>query len=541
MGLPTLTPGERNAFALCFLLVFVVAGVCLLPYPGLQNDEVLFASVLYAPQWSQTYINIFKKPFPIMLLSYLGALKAWLYAPLFALWRPSAWSVRLPVIFLGAATIWLFYRLLLRVSGGRAALLGCALLATDTTYLVTTCFDWGPVVLQRLLAVGGVLLLVSYHQNSSRICLGAAFLLFGLALWDKALFGWSLIGFAVAALTAVPGAVRRALNARNLAVALICLSAGAYPLIRYNHKHAFETLRGTVGWSTSGLGRKVEILRISLNGSGLLGYLTYEDPADRSRAPGTALERFSVWMGGVAGQPRSGFLPYCLGAAVLAIPLAWRSKARAAMLFGLVYLLAAWGLMLFGRGVGGAVHHAALLWPWPQFLVAVAFAELSLRLRRAGPAVLAVAGILVCGRALLVSNAYLSQFIRNGAPGSWTDAVYPLSDYAAGAPGKEIVAMDWGIFDPLRAIHRGRLALVWGVEPLRRDPPSQQDSAAFREVIEPPDRVFVSFTDAYEQFPGVNRRLRDMLAGARARREMLAVIRDSHGRPVYEVFRIRRL
>jgi hypothetical protein len=413
--------------------------------------------------------------------------------------------------------------------------------ATDTTYLITTCFDWGPVVLQRLLAVAGILLLVKYYQDSSRMCLGGAFFLFGLALWDKAIFGWSLVGFAAAGLLTASGAIRRALTVKNLAVALTCLVAGAYPLIRYNHRYPFETFRGTVSWSMSGLGQKVTVLQSSLDGSGMLGYLTYDEPPGRTSPPRTALERSSVWIDRVTGEPRFGFLPYCLIAAVLTIPLAWRSEARAPMLFALIYLLVAWAQMLFGRGVGGSVHHAALLWPWPQFLVAVALAELSRHLKRFGPATLTLAATLVCGKAVLSSNVYLSQLIRYGAPGSWSDAIYQLSDYIARMPPKEIVVLDWGILDPLRAMHRGRLALVWGADPLRKETPSQGDLRVFREMIEPPDRVFLSFTDAYEQFPGVNAHLREMLAAVRARREILGVISDSHGRPVYEMFRIRHL
>ena len=223
---------------------------------------------------TQGYIEILHKPLTVMLMSYLGALKAWLYAPILAVWQPSAWSVRLPVLLLGAVTIWLFYRLLDRLQGKRAALLGCALLATDTTFLLTTCFDWGPVVLQRLLAVAGVLLLVRYHQDSSRFSLGAAFFLFGLALWDKALFFWSLAGYAAGALFVFPGLIKRSMGVKNLALALICLAAGASPLIYYNHRYPLATFRETVGWSAQGLGQKITVLRNSLDGSGLLGYLT---------------------------------------------------------------------------------------------------------------------------------------------------------------------------------------------------------------------------------------------------------------------------
>ena len=241
----------------------------------------------------------------------------------------------------------------------------------------------------------------------------------------------------------------------------------------------------------------------------------------------------------MAGQPRRGLLLYCVIAAAISIPFMWRTPARKPMLFALVSMLVTWGLMLFGRGTGGSVHHTALLWPWPQFLVAVAGAELSRRFGRVGLAALVLVFALVCGQALLVSNTHLSQFARNGAPGSWTDAVYALSDHFATASHRRIVILDWGIFDSLQMLRRGELPLVWGGDPLQKDTPGPDDLRAFSEMVARPDLVFVSYTGAYEQIAGVNQKLREMLARIGACREILAVIPDSNGRPVYEVFRIR--
>jgi len=137
-------------------------------------------------------LSVFKHKIPMLLISYLGALKAWVYAPILAIWEPSVWSVRVPVLLAGAVTLFLFWMLLERTVSRRAALAGTALLAFDTTFLLTTCFDWGPVALQHLLAVSAALLLVRFHTTGSRRMLGAAFFLLGLALWDKALFGWTL-------------------------------------------------------------------------------------------------------------------------------------------------------------------------------------------------------------------------------------------------------------------------------------------------------------------------------------------------------------
>ena len=68
------------------------------------------------------------------------------------------------MLLAGVASVWLFFRLLDRIAGRRAAIIGCTLLAVDSTYLLTVCFDWGPVALQHLLLVAGLLLLVRFYQ-----------------------------------------------------------------------------------------------------------------------------------------------------------------------------------------------------------------------------------------------------------------------------------------------------------------------------------------------------------------------------------------
>jgi hypothetical protein len=56
---------------------------------------------------------------------------------------------------MGAMTIWLFTWFLEKAHGRTVALVGGLLLATDTVFLVTTCFDWGRVAPQHLLALQG--------------------------------------------------------------------------------------------------------------------------------------------------------------------------------------------------------------------------------------------------------------------------------------------------------------------------------------------------------------------------------------------------
>jgi len=216
-------------------LLFFLLGWVFLPYAGLQQDEVLFAT----PDYHQLSSSVFTVPvgqyhLPVMLLSYLGALKTWLFAPVLMRIRPSYLSLRLPPLLIGAMTIGIFVWFLAKVHNRKAALVAGLLLATDTIFLLTTCFDWGPVVLQHFLTVAGIALVAKFATDGSRDALFCAFLAFGLCMWDKALFSWMLIGLTVAVLAVFPRELWSRCTRANLGRAVAGFCLGALPLLIYN-------------------------------------------------------------------------------------------------------------------------------------------------------------------------------------------------------------------------------------------------------------------------------------------------------------------
>src|SRR5262249_24213788 len=239
--------------ALLSSLSFVLICLAFIPQVGVQNDEALFGSAIYQPAGIIHSIDVSGKRIPLMLISYLGALKTLLYIPLFARWKPSAASIRVPVIVAGAFTIWMFGLLLRRLSDQRAAVVGVVLLATDTAFLLTTCFDWGPVALHHSLMVAGVFCLLCFHQERKTRYLALAFFLFGLGIWDKALFLWMLGGLGIATLIVLPKLLWRHFTFKNLLIAVLAFAAGAAPLIRYNVREPWATFRGNASWSTGGI------------------------------------------------------------------------------------------------------------------------------------------------------------------------------------------------------------------------------------------------------------------------------------------------
>ena len=509
-----------------------------MPLLGLQNDEALFASGIFEPFGVAEFRWVFGHKLPMMLMTYVGGLKSWLYTLVFGVWPPSPASIRVPVLLAATAALGFFFLLFRRAAGPRAAVIGVALLAFDPMFLLTATFDWGPVALQHLLFGAALFLLLRWQQRKCNgwASLAGGFFLLGLALWNKAIFSWMLAGLAAATLAVFPRELLRALTPRRLAVAFLSFALGAFPLILYNARHGMETFRSNTAFDASDLPGRARLLRYTLEGSALFGWLTADDSeAAAPRQPQTALEKASALVSEAAGHPRSGLAFYSFLAALALLPWLWRGYGWngpvRAIAFALVFLAVAWLVMALTRGAGGGVHHVILLWPFPALAVAAAFAAAS-RLMRRGTLALALAVPLIAASNALVLNEYYNQAVRNGGSLNWTDGIYSLAREVRKLPAQFVFITDWGMLDSLRLLDRGRLPLRVASDPA--------DAEGVRSQVSNPAHLFVGHTAGNEFFPGATAKLETAAASLGYRRELLRTVTDSRGKPLFEIYRFMR-
>ena len=522
-------------------LLFFFTGLIFLPYPGIQNDEALLASPVFQILDSLYHFRLFHHDVPVMLMTYLGALKTWIYALIFQIFEPSPYSVRLPGLLAGSATVWIFYLMLRRIHGALAAFIGALLLATDTMFLLTSCFDWGPVALQHLLSCSGLLFTLRYYERKNRLNLMLAGFFFGLALWDKALFLWLLGGLLLAALLLFGRQLWLRTPLRDLAFATLAFSLGALPLLCYNVTQGYPTFHATHGFTTEEVYGKSIVLRGTWEGAGLLGYIVKEDSAPLPRAPKSQLERLAFQVRAVAGEHRRNALNWGFLAFLFCLPFVWRTPVRNPILFCLIAFLVGWLQMALTRGAGGAVHHVVLLWPLPHACLALAFAETARRTGRIGTSVFLIGTFLLALTNLLTTNQYLYQFARNGSDGSWTDAIYALSANIEAEHPSRVAIIDWGMVDSLDLLNRNRLAISWQGDSFQPVSPGQRPPSPDPRLLDDPQVLWLAHTDGNEQFPGVN-------AGVTlfTKREGYAKLPaktyyDGNGRPIFQTFRLRKL
>jgi len=428
--------GPRFRYLPWFVASLLLAlQLCFLAGPGIEEDEALFAapflrgaSSLYEWRWGALRI-------PVMSMDYLGALKSWLYWPVFQVWHPGVWSMRLPACVLSVVTLLLFVDVARRVAGRRVALAAAVILATDAVFVLINVFDMTVCLL--LLATVGFLWLLQRGR------LGAAFFMAGLALWYKAIFLFPLAAILLGFAIAYPSTVRRRLTWRNFAIAMAGIAIGCAPLIAFNLARRGATFQASQDLPAAAVSEKLVMLRHTLDGRAFEHYMFRSSPDEKIALAGSSMADVVVgWYRESHFGPGSALLPVLL-LSLLALPILKRSSLFPALVFSWVAAGGAYLAMLFFRDAGAGPHHTVLLDPAPQFIVAASVAALAERWKVGRSAALLVLCVLVAGSNLWLLSRYWQAARANGFSVYWTDGVEKLANVLR-AQSLPVAPLEWG-------------------------------------------------------------------------------------------------
>jgi len=160
---------QRIVILVLLVAAFVALATVALDKPGYHHDEVAFVPVsLRALGQCDVDAAVTRQwgCFPLtQALGYVGAVKAWLHAPIFALVGVNTWSVRLPSILVAAAALIVLWSFARRALGGVWAVLLLVLLATDPVLTSHARLDWGPQMIAVLMRVTALAALWRWLQT----------------------------------------------------------------------------------------------------------------------------------------------------------------------------------------------------------------------------------------------------------------------------------------------------------------------------------------------------------------------------------------
>ncbi len=153
---------------------------------GLGYDEALFINAAILKD-NYTYIQNQIIGIPLMIMGYIGALKSWLYIPIFKVFGVNIFSIRLPMLLLLYVNLFLIYKILIKYFNIKVVLTLLILLVTDITFVGLHVIDTGPNAIETFIKFLCLYLLTK--KINYKIITSIAILLF-LGIFNKLNFIW---------------------------------------------------------------------------------------------------------------------------------------------------------------------------------------------------------------------------------------------------------------------------------------------------------------------------------------------------------------
>lgn len=464
----------RIALAAALLVYFALA-LYRLDYPGLHYDEVFFVNGAFGGL-DGSFIFARILGWPLYIMPYIGALKSWLYWPVFQAFGVSVESIRIPMVLVGAAGIALFARVAWMLGGPLVSALAAALLVMNPTFVWGMRAELGPVAIEFFLQALGAF---AFLQGWGVAAMAGIFL---LGLFNKVSFVWWLAGFTAGALLYRPEKKKALISAAGIALLYLPVWRWMFP----NEPLSAAPISLADRWQlVSSLWRRV-----------VDGTYFYEAAFDQPQAWHAPA---NLWMLLLFG----GWLYLC-----------WRQRRefRVGWMLGTQVLLTF--LLIFCSSRASAYWHVYHLLPWFLLLSAVVL----VRLRWLGWA--------FAGLVLVQSAALTADYLRK--PGSrpvnptFSMAIYDVRDWCL-AEGRKCVSVEWGIHNQIFAFGRDS-SRSWEFHS-RPELKEENHYLAFHDSVRPmrADRRFF-FDQAEEKGWDV----------AEERRF------EENGMPVFEVYRVTK-
>jgi hypothetical protein len=515
--------------------VFVFTAAYRIKLPGLYMDELFFVN---AAQGAPDNITIYKRlgSVPLFIGGYLGALKAWIYTPIFAVFGVSALTVRLPAILIAAVTMLTLYYAVQPRLGKVWAAAAIWLMAVDPVNLFLSRLDWGPVVLMHFFQAAIIALCFSYFAKPELWKPALILLCFGLGFFDKFNFIWLILAVSIGVCACYPGAVKQLWNSTSkitrLAVAIVLILS-----------------------LTTALCLIIPIFRpLPLHDLGSRLYLCWAIFQSTFSGTAVAIMIFE------SPQGILGFLPswlvrvgFYLLVTSLFCPMAQieaRDNKRNGVFCWLIALLVFAQIVATPRA--GGAHHFSMIFPLP--LIGAAFLARSLYLqlpagsyRRVFSSLVALAAAAVFLVNVHNTGIYLAHFRSDPHyRGRWSPAIYELADYINqhGPEAEGIISTDWGTHFQLHALApkslRGRLH-DWNptFNEINTMTPDQQNRLLNR-IFPAGKSLAITFAAGKETFPATRRNFLALLGNHHELTYQLTREFWYGGEKIYEVYEVAR-
>jgi hypothetical protein len=542
------------------LSYFTILSTRHISLPGLYYDEVLFVNAATGGR-SSSFVAMRIFGIPVMLMSYIGALKAYIYFPIFKIFGISPLTIRLPAIFISLISLLMVFTIARICFNNLASAILVSFVAVDPIFIFMTKLDFGPIVLAMLLKLLVLFFFLKMITTLSTRYLWPLTISCILGLYDKLNFIWFVIALASAAIILFRTELSE-LRKRHpfsflvpLVSLLIVATVSSLLLIL---PLMMQTQRSDVTLWDRFL-YALKLYGITMNGSEL-----YTRVLDSQLPLGTAANYATV---------AALVITLIAGVRILVqkrrrqpVRLSFFERAMACylILFALIFVQ-----IVLTHKAGGA-HHILMLYPFHHFLaVGAAVGLLHALNERFGPAgsppswavsrpvgasrkhswrtysskvgsgILLASGVLLLASEVNVGLSYDEAFNEKQAFNPrWSPVIYELAAYVNDRDIDVIVFPDWGIHNQVFALGaaetRAKCLDLWLVFREMDDP--QRGVEVYNKFFKGRRALAVLFSQDAEVMPNARRNFFAFADYFSGKRDLERVFSSARGKPTFEVY-----
>ena len=447
-----------------------------IPHFGPHHDENFFIKPVFRPDWAHASVTLFNHQIPLMLMPYTGAPKVLLYQAIFSVYQPSLWTLRLPMLAMILASIFLMRAAFHRLGFKKAGDLFAILLLTSPMILFTTVYDWGPVCLQMFC-------LAAAFYCWSRLTPGWLFLsafFCGFGAWEKMTFV-ICYGPLFAVLFLI--ALKKFPQPKTVFLCVAGLILGASPLLYYNYLAAAQPVTSLLSWEATApvFTLKFQLLGRALIGSSLVGYLTAPQ-FYWPQIPSLFLREFARILAYLLSL---GSYAHWLTIAVIAAATLTPGKTRLLRCLILLAGTISWSTMAAFQNLGSAAHHTVLFLPLIFALLVLAFED-------AHPVRFLLAIVLLFNCASFADMLF--RITYQPIPTVWSPAILQAAQRVIKESPSAVFTDDWGLENAVVLLSGGKIVPLDGVN---------------AESIKQPGALYMGFASGKQSFPQNSKLLAD--------------------------------
>jgi hypothetical protein len=433
-----LNPDERVVWALlaALLVIRIILSRHLIDEPGLQYDETLFvnAATLHLPGVGVAHSVA---GIPVMIFPYIGALKSWLYEPIFKVFGTSPTTVRMPAVLALSVGLGFLYLAVRDLVNRPVAILVFVVLCFDNSVFWLTRDDVGPSAIELLLKCFVLWCAARFARAPGLRWVALILVSLALGVFNKLNFIW-VVNAATAASVIVFLRYRASLRGRARWVAVWL---GGLAVIY-------------AGFAAYYFGDHINTL-VPIRGGTSLGAL-WPQFAHGTEAILSGTWFFSYALAPVGARPVVAWIVIALFAAGMLASVAapaTRNLAVACMSLGTVLI----AIQNWITPQATAGWHYIEIYPYVTVVAGYGAYALARAALRRDARVNAALACLAIG-ALTYNGVLMAKYFRalsvEPSNAAWSPAIYGLSNYLYRRGGVVFTA-DWGISNPLFTLRPG--------------------------------------------------------------------------------------